>query len=79
MLELCRASGLTMRDDEFETRMFSMPRFSTRSSNRIDRIFARFSRMFAALSDLSGSCPVIFLRKMPALDVRKLVSEVSVS
>lgn len=42
-----------MRDEEFETRMFSIPRFSTRSSNRIDRIFARFSRMFAALSDLS--------------------------
>lgn len=68
-----------MREEEFDTRMFSIPRFSTRSSNRIDRILARFSSMFAALADLSGSCPVIFLRKMPALDVRKLVSEVSAS
>lgn len=68
-----------MRDEEFDTRIFSIPRFSTRSSNRIDRIFALFSRMCAALSDLSGSCPVIFFRKMPALDERKLVSEVSVS
>lgn len=67
-----------MRDDEVAGRMLSIPRFSTRCSSRIDRIFAFFSRAVSALAGLSGS-PVIFFLKMPALDVRKLVSEVSVS
>lgn len=79
MFELCRARGLTILEDAFVARIFSMPKFSTRSSNRIDRTFALFSSILAARCDRSGSCPVIFLRKMPALDVRKLVNEVSVS
>lgn len=79
MFELCSASGLTIFEDELDTRMFSIPKFSTRSSSRIDRSLAFLSRMFAAFADRSGSCPVIFFRKMPALEVRKLVNEVSVS
>lgn len=77
MFELWRASGLTSL--EFDARIFSIPRFSTRSMSRIDRSLAFFSSRCAALADRSGSCPVIFLRKMPALDERKLVNEVSVS
>lgn len=80
---LFNASGLTIRDDDDDdaARMFSIPRFSTRSRRRIDRIFAFCSSMLAAFieRECSGSCPVIFFLKIPALDVRKLVNEVSVT
>lgn len=79
MFELFNASGLTIRDVAFDTRIFSIPRFSIRSSNRIDRIFAFFSRMLAAFSERSGSWPVIFFLRIPALDDRKPVNEVSVT
>jgi hypothetical protein len=65
-------------DDEHVVRILSIPSVCTFSNILIDRSFAFFSKIIAALSLVCALCscaPVIFFFNIPALDVKNDVSD----